>query len=1538
MSNIKHILTVQSKNILKEIAVSPNMASIKVGTEQNSDVRLKSELFKIPIEIWVNYSNGAWMVSCNDKLNISSHTKKNLEKATIQHGDILSITDKDSNEELLTLIFSYDFTVSETNFDTIIDIRKSNTVTIGKSPNAQIRLENQFVGAEYITLMRNQNGNLTIDASNAKASATLNGIRIFEAQAVSEYDFVGIADYLFYYRNQVLYTTSRNDLLIKGLSVTPLRNETIAFNYPKLNRSPRLLYEFDKKPIEILNPPEKPEKPKENIVIKLMPMLLMIGVVVVIQSGMIGGTAMGGPQFMIMAVASMSVGLMTSILAFVHSKKQYKKNLAEWKSDYKNYIENKQVEIQSAHGKELRALIDLYPDVEQTREFVKTFSGRLFERCLEDSDFLHVRVGLGAIPAMRKPTFKNEEKVKTDNELMPIPEQLCDRYEHIENAPVMLHMRESGNIGVVGTNDEQYEFFKHLILDVCVQHYYEDVQIIVMLPQEDREKYRWIKWLPHIKESGGDLRGIVCSEENKDDIFEHMYALMANRSASGSSSADDGVELLPYYIVFVIEEYSIKTHPLFNFAENCSSLGFSFVYFKNYMENLPQFCQEIVQLNQGGGVIRIKDNKEYACHFVKEPINDESIKFVTERLAPVFCEKIALASNLTANISLFELLNIITPKNLDLKELWKKSNVKKSLAAPLGVNAKGETVFLDLHEKAHGPHGLVAGTTGSGKSEIMQSYILAIAANFHPFEVAFVIIDFKGGGMANQFDGLPHLIGKITDIDNHEINRSLQSIRAELEKRKRLFAEFYVNHIDDYIAKFQSGAAKIPLPHLVLIVDEFAELKAEQPEFMKELISTARVGRSLGIHLILATQKPSGQVNEQIWSNSRFKLCLKVATKEDSNEVLRTPLASEIREPGRAYLQVGNNEIFTLFQSAYSGASAVSDKYGNIREFEISEVDFTGKRTVVIERKAERTSDGEKITQLKAMVEYVATYCKNAGITGLPSICPPPLPNLLAFKKPDRIIASSAQMLIGIYDDPENQAQPDVILDLSIGNVVLIGAAQTGKTMLLQTILRAIAETSSPKQISVYILDFASRVLKTYENLNHVGGILTDADDERLKSFFKMMVEEMESRKEHFSQLGISSYDAYLEMESEELPSMPRIVIMLDNIAAFREMYQDSYEDTLLNICREGLALGITVIATSKQAVGVSYKFLSNFETRIAFHCSDSAEYGSIFDRCNMQPKDVPGRGLVSIDKSIFECQTFLAFDTETESQRNEQVAVFISGIAKKYPSEHARKIPEIPAILLNDYWVENQYTFNNYVVPVGLSYSDIEPVKVDLLRTGAIGIYGKDGFGKSNLIRVIMNHLQNNVFRLPCKAYLIDSYDKQFSEYESYGFVENYSTAFTDFLDIIQEFSHEAENRLKMLQSEQVLENEPLMLCIVRNPQLFTEGSIPYETAEIFKKLLSDAKQMKQCFIFAEVDNNPDYSAPEMMRLAREFNQIFLLDDLANVKLFGTGKFNITELREFSKPLTLGEGYLYDSRDKVEKVKFVKCDRRGSNVKSERR
>ena len=347
---------------------------------------------------------------------------------------------------------------------------------------------------------------------------------------------------------------------------------------------------------------------------------------------------------------------------------------------------------------------------------------------------------------------------------------------------------------------------------------------------------------------------------------------------------------------------------------------------------------------------------------------------------------------------------------------------------------------MNLHEKAHGPHGLVAGTTGSGKSEIIQSYIISLAVNFHPYEVGFLLIDYKGGGMANLFKDLPHLMGTITNLDGAQSMRALASIKAELQKRQRLFGEHDVNHINQYQKLFKQGEASEPMPHLFLISDEFAELKSEQPDFMKELVSTARIGRSLGIHLILATQKPSGVVDDQIWSNSKFKLALKVQDASDSNEILKTPDAAEITLPGRAYLQVGNNEIYELFQSAWSGADYIPEKedqelvdttvyaINDLGQYDILSEDlsgFGGKEEI------------EKIpTELDAVIDYVHQYTVEQGIEQLARPWLPPLPERLfaqdlhpvefkeAWKEPKKALKAT----IGLLDQPELQAQNPLTL------------------------------------------------------------------------------------------------------------------------------------------------------------------------------------------------------------------------------------------------------------------------------------------------------------------------------------------------------------------------------------------------------------------------------------------------------------------------------------------------------------------------------
>ena len=479
-------------------------------------------------------------------------------------GDFLEVWDSSVKQQLLVISLSYDFSSSPILFDTIVDIRSVNKLMIGDTKQAQIQLNSPYAEGESITLSRREDGCFDLELLSVPKSVTLNGDRIFNSIVVREYDFIGIANYSFYFKNGVLYTAMRQDILFNGVPFEALRDETPAFEYPRLNRSPRMKYSFDEAPIEILDPPQKPEKTKENLVLQLSPALLMIAVTFVMRSGVVEGLGTGNISFLIFSLSTMVIGIFTSVFSFVYNRKSYKKAVSDWETEYAVYIEKKKQEIETERRIEQQALNDIYPSSEKMREMIKTFSSRIFERSPEDDDFLYIRAGQGKIPAVRKITYRKEEHIKLDNELMLIPEQICSEYASLQNAPVLLHLKQAGAAGILGSAVERYEFFKTMLMDLCMVHGYEDVQIIVLIPPAEKTKYEWIKWIPHIKSSGGDCRGIVCDDVSRDDIFENLYALMTMRFSQKEENELSGS---PHYVVFVLDEYGIKTHPLSRYMD-----------------------------------------------------------------------------------------------------------------------------------------------------------------------------------------------------------------------------------------------------------------------------------------------------------------------------------------------------------------------------------------------------------------------------------------------------------------------------------------------------------------------------------------------------------------------------------------------------------------------------------------------------------------------------------------------------------------------------------------------------------------------------------------------------------------------------------------------------------------------------------------------------------------------------------------------------------------------------------------------------------
>lgn len=1506
----RYKIILSNNNIYKEIELTADTQQVKVGTGIDCDIRLRKELFFGQIELLFVKNGNQWAVHCSDNLYLTVGDVRKLMTKTLYHGDYLEVKYQDSNIIAFSLDFLIDFDDGKRKYERIVDICNVSSITIGSNFNSTIVLGGEFVKGDSV-LLNKEGSSFVVDVKHSTYGVYINGKKAKDKDVINDGDFLSISDFFFYFKSGCVWTQVRQDMTINNLNYIDKCEKQ---SYPKFNLNTRIKTVLNEEKIEILDPPKKPTKPEGNIFVQLMPALMMIVLTVVVRGFM---SDSNNSSFLIFSICSMSLGVFTTVFSMVSQQKKYKQDIKNRIKKYNAYVDFKRKEISAFRIDEVNRLNDIHINTEREIANVENFDGDLFDKTSKDEDFLHVRIGKGSIEAKRKINFKIKENFESDDDLAAIPEQIYKEYKKIDGAPIIMNCKDDGVVGVVGAPNSTYELAKKIVVDLATRHYYRDVKFFFLINEDKiNQYYEWVRWIPHMYSENSWFRNIIYNDETKAQIFEYLYVELGKRAQTKSKET-----ILPHYVIFVMEDWGIKTHPVSQYIENASVLGATFIFFEDKKEKLPVGCKEIVFLDEktGSGHIISSARKDEKIYFDFDVVDNNKLNEIAIRLAPVYCEEISLENALTKNITLYELFNIMSADDLDLTERWEKSQVFKTMAAPLGVKTKNEIVYLDLHEKAHGPHGLVAGTTGSGKSELLQTYILSMATLFHPYEVGFVVIDFKGGGMVNQFRNLPHLIGAITNIDGREINRSLMSIKAELEKRQRLFAENGVNNINSYIKQFKDGKITIPIPHLIIVVDEFAELKAEQPEFMKELISAARIGRSLGVHLILATQKPAGQVNEQIWSNSKFKLCLKVQNKEDSNEVLKSPLAAEIKEPGRAYLQVGNNEIFELFQSAYSGAPARSDEATAGKEFKISEVALSGKRKIVFQQKISKSNKVVE-TQLDAIVEYVNSYCTANNITKLPSICLPPLEDVITYPKLKTTNNNYLTIPFGVYDDPSHQLQDVVSIDFSTGNVAIIGSSQYGKTNLLQLIIRYIGETYTPKEVSIYVLDFGSMALKVFDSMNHVGGVVTASDDEKIKNFFRMMLKEIKKRKEKFSSLGITSFHSYKEAGYTDLP---QIVVAIDNFIAFKELYSE-YEDDMLSLCREGVSLGICLVMTSLQTNGISYKYMSNFSNKICLFCNSNDEYGSMFDRCRIQPKAVPGRGLVQIENLVYEFQSYLAFEGEREIDRVVSIKSFIDGVNDANVGELAKKIPSIPAVLDKDYVSANYTSSKAYSLPIGIDYDTVEFVSLDLAKESTIAISGRESSGKTNWISLIMNYCQLNVFDYAVKAYLVDSYEKQLEQFSSYGFVEKYTIDVGELENIFAKLEEELKSRKENVQigGIEVLKDEPLLLCVIENRGIFESNCLSKQAIESYKRIINNYKQFKVLIVFSNVPNvGTGYGAPDMLKLIKDVNEYYIFDDLTNVKLLD---FNAATLRQYKKPIELGDAYKITSDGSINKIRTI--------------
>ena len=1525
MEGRKYRIIISNKRIYKEIQLAADMTGLYIGTVKGCEIRFSKELFFEDVKIMLEKRQDSWYMGCSENLYITSDNILKLASREMSHGDEVLIKYQSSGQEVFKISFMIDFESEGKQYSRAIDIGSRGAVRIGGGMENDISIKDDLMGNDRMVLSRRGDKYVVQDV-HTRYGVYVNGIRVQEEQEVGQYDFFSIIGYSFYIRDDKMYTAPSPNMLLNGLSFEDLSEQESQLQYPRFYRSTRMQYRLPEDEITIQQPESKPQPPKRNLVVALIPSLVMIVLIVVLR-GIMGGS---GGTFIIFSACSLGVGAAMSVVSFVSEKREYREQIEKRRRLYLQYIERKEEEIRALRTLELDTRRIIQESLEESMEEVRRFSKRLFEKSVKDPDFLHVYLGTGDVAASCQVKYQQPEFIDEDDDIADLPRQLAEKYRYIHDAPIIVDMMTSNSVGIVGRKEELDIMVRNMTLDLALRHFYKEVKLFYIFSKEDTERFSWVRWLRNVANEDLNTRNIVCDEESQNSMLEYLYNIASQRE---NMKSEENERFPVHFIIFVLDKEKIEKHPISRYFEDAILYGFTFVFLEEYEELLPRGCTRMIHIGQQGaaGTVTETSNGHIRADFLIPAVEDRTVTYAARRLAAVYVDEVSLESQLTRNITLFELLSIANVDDLDLGKRWKQSKVYKTMAAPLGVKSKNEIVSLDISDKgkAHGPHGLVAGTTGSGKSEILQTYVLSMASLYHPYDVGFVIIDFKGGGMANQFTDLPHLMGTITNIDGREINRSLMSIKAELVYRQEVFSRSGVNHINDYIKLYKSGKVEEPMPHLIMIVDEFAELKAEYPDFMKEIISAARIGRTLGVHLILATQKPSGVVDNQIWSNSKFRLCLKVQTKEDSKEVIKTPLAAEIVEPGRAYFQVGNNEIFELFQSAYSGAKVPTGE-DNVKNYSIYAVNFWGKREMVFQNKKGGDSDkGE--TQLQAMVSYIHDYCQEEHIERLQSICLPPLAQQIMadqLEKEGGSFQKGVTVPLGYFDDPQQRRQGTYVLNISEGNTYVMGAAQTGKTTALQTILYQMIDGYGPSEVNIYIVDCGNMALKVFEEAVHVGGVALYTEEERVGNLFKMLASEVAGRKERFADKGIGTYRAYVEAGFDDLP---QIVVMVDNITVFREYYA-KLEDTLMMLSREGQSVGINLIVTGSQASSIGFRLLANYSNRITYHCNEKSEYNNLLERCRLEPQELPGRGLCVIDRRILEFQTALAFSGEKEIERVEHMRYFLQENGKKYRGVRVRPIPQVPEVIAFSSMKaqEPQLLERPYVMPVGLDYDSVQYQMMDLTTLGALAISGREKSGKTNFIKYIFAALKADIFNSMTDAYIIDSSRGQLEELDRLGFVREYTSGAEGMTYALDKVIQEMERRRELLvenrhmKQEDILKGLPLVMLVVNDGTAPAAIAKDKELQGRVNGLIKQAKNLKMAVIFSDLDNvQVTFQSPETLKVLKENKQTLVFDDMENIKICDV---TAKQIKEFSRPVKPGDAYMFRG-SKVSKLKTVLAD-----------